>query len=90
MDNWTKLKKLYVDDHRSKEYLTTPERRLNAVDALEKVLKQQLLQFVKQPKFLKQMPKDSFMKMVQEKKGSNLSIAEKSVINGLYRFLPEL
>lgn len=90
MDNWIKLKKLYVDNHNSKDYLATPDRRLNAADALEKLLKQQLPQFVKQPKFLKQIPKEDFVKMVHEKKGSNLSSAEKSVINGLYKFMPEL
>ena len=90
MDNWTKLKTFYVKDHTAKGYLATPERRLNAVDALERLLKQHLPQFIKQPKFLKQIPKEEFVQMVQDKKGSNLSSAEKSVINGLYKFLPEL
>lgn len=90
MDNWTKLKTLYVKDHASKEYLATPERRLNATEALESLLKQRLPQFIKQPKFLKQLPKEEFKQMVRDKKGSNLSSAEISVINGLYKFLPEL
>ena len=90
MDNWTKLKNLYVKDHLSKDYLATPERRLNATEAMEKLFQQHFPYILKQPKFLRQIPKDQFTKEVQFKKGSNLSSAEKSVINGLYKFLPEL
>ncbi len=90
MNNWTKLKNLYVKDHLSKDYLATPGRRLNAIEAMEKLLQQHFPHIIKQPKFLRQIPKDQFMREVQLKKGSNLSSAEKSVINGLYKFLSEL
>ncbi len=90
MDNWTKLKKLYVNDHNAKDYLVSPERRLNAIESLEKLLNQYLPEFIKQPKFLRQIPKEEFMQKVKDRKGSILSGAEKSVINGLYKFLPEL
>ena len=90
MDNWIKLKNLYLKDNKGKDNLASAERRLNAADTLEMLLKQQFPQFIKQPKFLKQIPKEEFMQMVMLKKGSNLSSSEKSVINGLYKFLPEL
>jgi len=89
-DNWTKLKNLYVSDHLSKGDLATPQRRLDAIEAIEKILQQYLPQFIKQQKFLKKIPKDEFMQMVRDKKGAKLSGADKSVINGLYKFLPEL
>lgn len=90
MDNWTKLKKFYVKDHASKEYLVSPQTRLFAVESLEKLFKQHFPHIISQPKFLKQIPKEDFMNEVKLKKGSNLSGSEESVINGLYKFLPEL
>ena len=89
MDNWTKLKKLYVNDHLAKD-LAKPEIRLNAVESLEKLMRQHLPEFVKQPKFMKQIDKKQFVKMLEIKKGSKLNGAQESVINGFYKFLPEL
>jgi hypothetical protein len=90
MDNWTKLKNLYVKDHESKEYLVSPQTRLNAVDALEKLFQIHFPLILKQPKFLKQYGREEFKEEVKLKKGSDLNGAEISVINGLYKFLPEL
>ena len=89
MDNWTKLKNLYKRDHLSKT-LTSPQTRLNALVRVEKLFEQHFPHIIKQPKFLKQIPKEQFMKEVQLKKGTNLDSSEQSVINGLYKFLPEL
>ena len=89
MDNWTKLKNLYVKDHESK-VLTSPQTRLNALDRIEKLFQQHFPHIIKQPKFLKQIPKDQFMKEVQLKKGSNLNSSEESVIHGFYKFIHEL
>lgn len=90
MDNWTKLKNLYVKDHESREYLVSPQTRLNAVVRLEKLFQKHFPHIIKQPKFLKQIPKEEFMKEVKTKKGSNLSGSEESVINGFYKFLDDL
>ncbi len=90
MDNWKKLKKLYVDDHNSKEYLVTPQTRLNAVIRIEKLFQQHFQYVIKQPLFLKKIPKESLLNELKLKKGSDLSGSEISVINGLYKFLPEL
>ena len=89
MDNWTKLKNLYKRDHLSKT-LTSPQTRLNALVRVEKLFEQHFPHIIKQPKFLKQIPKEQFMKEVQLKKGTNLDSSEQSVIHGLYKFLPEL
>jgi hypothetical protein len=90
MDNWTKLKNLYIQDHESKEYLVSPQIRLNAIDSLEKLFQVHFPHIIKQPKFLKQITKEKFMKEVSLKKGLDLNGAEISVINGLYNFLPQL
>ena len=89
MDNWTKLKNLYERDHLSK-VLTSPQTRMNAMIRIEKLFLQHFPHIIKQPKFLKQIPKEQFMKEVKLKKGSNLNSSEESVIHGLYKFLPEL
>ncbi len=90
MDNWTKLRKLYVEDHKAKDFLATRQRRSDAADAMEQFLAHNLPHFVNQPKFLNKIPKEEFTQMIRDKKGANLSSSEKSVINGLYKFLPEL
>lgn len=90
MDNWTKLKNLYIKDHESKEYLVSPQTRINAMARIEKLFQQHFPHIIKQPKFLKQIPKDQFMKEVKLKKGGNLNSSEESVIHGLYKFLSEL
>lgn len=90
MNNWTRLKGLYVSDKLAKGELSTPQMRLSATNELEKIIALHLPQFYKQPKFLRKIPKDEFTQMVQTKKGANLTGIEKAVINGLYKFLPEL
>jgi len=89
MDNWTKLKNLYVKDHQSKD-LVSPQTRLYAVESLERLFKVHFSHIINQPKILKQIQKEQFMAEVQLKKGSNLNGSEESVINGLYKFLNEL
>lgn len=90
MDNWTKLKNLYINGHKGKEYLVSPQTRLNALIRVEKLFQQQFQHVINQPKFIKQIPKEQFMRELILKKGSNLNSSEESVINGLYKFLPEL
>ncbi|MBN2597591.1 MAG: hypothetical protein JXR82_12485 [Marinifilaceae bacterium] len=90
MDNWKKLKQLYLKNHLEKEYLVSPETRVNALNRIEKLMKANFPDIVKQPKFLKQIPKDKFLLELKLKKGAELNGAEISVINGFYKFLPEL
>jgi len=90
MDNWTKLKSLYSSDPLAKGDLSSPQMRLSAATELEKILEQHLPHFIKQPKFLKKIPKEEFIQMIQSKTGTVLTGIEKTVVNGLYKFLPEL
>lgn len=90
MDNWKKLKNLYLKDHFDKEYLETPKRREDALIAIEKLIKVHFSHIISQPKFLKRYTKEEFEIELKLKKGTELSGAEKSVIHGFYKFLPEL
>lgn len=90
MENWKKLKQLYLKDHLDKGHLVSPETRVNALNNIEKLMKIYFPQIVAQPKFLKQIPKEKFLVELKLKKGAELNGAEVSVINGFYKFLNEL
>ncbi|GEM_PF-3716974 len=90
MDNWTKLRKLYVEDQKTKDGLSTRQRRSDAMESMHEFLTFNLPHFVNQPKFLNKIPKDEFIQMIRDKKGSPLNSSEKSVVNALYKYLPEL
>lgn len=90
MDNWTKLKNLYLKDHKPKDSLAAPQIRLNAMESIDKLMLINFPQLIKHPKILKQINKEEFKRMLTEKKGARLNSAEDSVVNGLYKFLPEL
>jgi hypothetical protein len=85
MNTYSRSKQLYIDDHLSKK-LTEPERRLNALKAIEKVIN------VKNPGLLngvglfEKFDKNGFAKQYEVWKGLPLSGAEKSVITGLFKF----
>jgi len=90
MDNWTKLKNLYLKDIKPKDSLAARQIRLNAMESIDKLMLINFPQLIKHPKILKQINKEEFKHMLTEKKGVRLNSAEDSVVNGLYRFLPEL
>ena len=90
MDNWTKLKRLYVDDHNLKDHLKSPQTRLNAVERIEALFSIHFPHILKQIKFLNNYKVNDFKTEVALKKGAKLSGSEQSVINGLFKFLPEL
>ena len=89
MDNWKKLKNLYLKDHLNKD-LASPQTRVNALERIDKLMNTYFPAYVKQPKFLKQVPKEQFLKELKLKKGADLNSSEESVIHGFYKFLPEL
>lgn len=90
MDKWKNLKNLYLKDNIDKKKLVTPKSKVDALENIDALMVTHFPQIVKQPKFLKQIPVDQFLKELKWKKGSVLSSAETSVINGIYKFLPEL
>lgn len=90
MDKWKELKMKYVNDHTAKEYLKAPQIRLNAMESIEKIMTNHFEQLMKHPKIILQIEKSELKNMLASKKGSKLNAAEESVVNGLYKFLPEL
>jgi len=88
--NWKKLKNFYLKDNLDKKKLVTPQTKVDALNAIEAIMNTHFPEFVKQPKFLKQIPSEQFLRELKLKKGKDLSAAEISVINGFYKFLPEL
>jgi hypothetical protein len=90
MDKWKALLRLYKNDHNSKDYLAAPNIRLNAMKSIDKLMTANFKNLVEHPKILKQIDKEDLKSMLAVKKGAKLNSAEESVINGLYKFLPEL
>lgn len=90
MSNWKMLKNLYLKDNIDKKKLVTPQTKIDALLAIETIMNAHFPAFIKQPKFLKQIPADQFLKELKLKKGSPLKPSETSVVNGLYKVLPEL
>jgi len=86
METWENLKKLYIDDHCSKG-LKQPGIRLKALTSVEKLLKNCYPEIIRNPHILKLLDKQEFLEGLARYKGGNLSSAEKSVINGLIKFL---
>jgi hypothetical protein len=85
MKSYTETKEAYLKDHLSKK-LKQPQRRIYALKAIESKIKQYQPDFLKDDNLFNRMNRDTFSKRYQEWKGSPLSGAEKSVINGLFRF----
>lgn len=85
MRNWTQTKKAYIKDHLSK-YLRQPERRLNALAAIERKFAEEFPELLKDEHVFMNIKKMYFLKLCECLKGSLLSNAEKSVVNGLYKF----
>ena len=90
MNKWKKLMKLYENDHNSKDYLAAPQIRLNALVSIDKLMSANFQQIIEHPKILERIDKEEFKRMLANKKGAKLNSAEESVVNGLYKFLPEL
>ncbi len=85
MKNWTQTKNDYIKDHLSKS-LEQPERRLNALTAIEKTFKEKFPELLNDEDVFTNIKKMYLLKLYECLKGSSLSSAEKSVINGLYKF----
>lgn len=85
MKNWMQATNGYIKDHLSKK-LEQPERRLNALIAIEKIFREKFPELLKDEDVFINISKMYFLKLYECLKGSSLSSAEKSVINGLYKF----
>lgn len=85
MKNWKQAKEKYIEDHLSKTLAQT-KRRLDALKAIELLIETNKPEFLRDENLFENMDKSSFLKMYEDIKQANLSSAEKSVINGLYKF----
>ena len=85
MKNWQQAKETYIKDHLSKS-LEQPERRLNALKAIEKTFQENFPELLNDKNVFQNIKKMYFLKLYECLKGSSLSGAEKSVISGLYKF----
>jgi hypothetical protein len=85
MNTYSKSKQLYIADHLSKN-LAQPERRLNALKAIEKVLENSDPDLLNSAELFVKYYKTSFADQYEIWKGSPISGAEKSVITGLFKF----
>lgn len=84
MKNWKQAKEAYIKDHLSKT-LEQPERRLKALEAIEKVFSQQFPELLEDNEVFTNIKKVYLLKLYECLKGTNVSGAEKSVINGLFK-----
>jgi len=85
MNTYFISKQLYIADHLSRD-MAQPERRLNALKAIEKVLKNNDPVLLNGAELFVKYHKTGFADQYEIWKGSPLSGAEKSVIVGLFKF----
>lgn len=85
MSTFYKAKAAYITDHKAKP-LAQPERRLNALAAMENVFKEIFPEVLQDKSLFDNITKTYFSKLYECLKGSPLSGADKSVITGLYKF----
>lgn len=85
MKNWQQAKEAYVNYHLSKT-IEQPERRLNALVAIEKVFSEQFPELFEDEEVFINIKKMYLLKLYECLKGTSINGAEKSVINGLYKF----
>jgi len=84
MKDWLETKNIYIKEQVSKK-LKQPERRLNALTAIEKVFSEEFPELLKDEGVFRNIKKMYFLKLYECLKGTVLNDAEKSVINGLYK-----
>jgi hypothetical protein len=85
MKTFKEAKASYINDHLSKD-LAQPQRRLNALAAIEKTIIQKEPSLLAAANLFKKYDKHSFRIQYAEWKNKPLSGAEKSVILGLFKF----
>lgn len=85
MKNWKQTKHLYIQDHLSQSF-KQPERRPNALKAIEKVFKEKFPELLKDENIFQNISKMYLIKLYECLKGRVVNGAEKSVFTGLYKF----
>lgn len=85
MNTYKDARERYITDHLAKS-LTQPERRLNALKAIEQVIKVKDSELLNGIALFEKYDKNGFTVLYEAWKGSSLSSAEKSIITGLFKF----
>lgn len=85
MKTYQQTKAAYIADHIAKP-LAQPERRLSALESLEKKFKAKYPEALQDKMLFANISKPYFTKLYECLKGNALSGADKSVITGLYKF----
>ena len=85
MKTWQETTQLYIKDHLSKP-LKAPNIRLSAMNNIENAIKNRNPEFLKSNEIFLKFNKEAFLDFYASLKGTHLNSAEKSVINGLYKF----
>lgn len=85
MNTWKITKEKYIRDHNSKP-LQQPQRRINALNAIENILQTKYPGLLKDELLFRNMNKADMLYKYQKAKGKPLSGAEKAVIHGLYKY----
>ncbi len=85
MKNYIDAKNAYLSDHLGKK-LEQPNRRINALNAIERFVKKNEPDLLTASKLFTNHTRQTFSMLYEKWKGSSLSGAEKSVIKGLFDF----
>ena len=85
MKEYNEVKREYIKDH-LKQTLKEPERRLNALAAIEKIIRSNSPELLQSDNLFRTFSKNQFFTQYLDWKGKPLSGAEKSVIVGLFKF----
>jgi hypothetical protein len=85
MKTFKEAKEAYIADHIAKG-LKQPERRLNALKAIEKLVSEKSPELLSGNHLFKTYQKEQFEKHYTIWKNAPLSGAEKSVLLGLFKF----
>lgn len=85
MKTYSTSKQLYIADHLAKN-LTQPQRRLDALNAIEQVINKNYPELLDGAGLFLEFDKQGFADQYEKWKSSPLSGAEKSVITGLFKF----
>lgn len=86
---WQQLKKMYIEDHLSKN-LERPDMQLNALKKVEQMLLISVPAVIRNPYDFRRYGKNMLLEKLEEQKNAPLNSTEKTVVNGLFRFLTEL
>lgn len=85
MKSYNEAKKAYIKDHKSKN-LVDPKRRLNALTAIEEIIRINTPDLLIEDNLFKKFDRVSFIDKYLFWKGTSLNSAENSVIIGLFKF----